>query len=328
MRDRTGRAILFGLAIACCIMLSAEGLRAALRIEPAYVQLSLDKGRPTGSFLISNLSDTEERYRINAIHFVTTPDGGTGQGKKDAPHSIANWLKFNPKEFTLKPNSKRAIRFVVVPRGKITDGEYWAALELESLKKDSSEVTDEAGRSLKIGIIHTMVVPIFAIKGKVTHSAEVNDVTVVARPDGPYLQGTLVNTGTARIKPKGHYVILGADGQLVQEGDTGVLRTTRGAYQRFSKKLDPNMPKGSYSVVMTFQGELVKKPIEVETEVDWTNTPPPAPPATAESGQTPAAPPKPPGQAPEAVVPAKSPAPDAATKPVTQPPKQPAATKP
>ena len=265
------------LVAICCSLLMTECVWAALRVKPAYLELSLDKGRPTGRFLISNLSDKEARYRINVVHFATSPSGGASLTDADSPYSLVPWLKFNPREFTLKPNAERAIRFAVVPRGKTGDGEYWGALEFEPLESDVVSGTDGEGRNVNIRVISTVAVPIFAIKGELVHSAEPCDIAVVAHEDGPYLHGSLANTGTGRINLTAHYLVVDPSGELFQEGDIAGLRVTRGSYLRFTEKLEPNMPKGSYSVIMSFQGERLSKPIELEAEVDWTNTPPAAP---------------------------------------------------
>ncbi len=41
-------------------------LWAAITIKPAFVEVNMDQGRPAGTFLISNVGDTPERFRIKA----------------------------------------------------------------------------------------------------------------------------------------------------------------------------------------------------------------------------------------------------------------------
>ncbi|HSR09864.1 MAG TPA: hypothetical protein VLS90_00360 [Thermodesulfobacteriota bacterium] len=104
-----------------------------LSISPAFVEVSLDKGRPAGQFTIANLGEEEERYRIRAIHFTFMRDGGVRYVEPDE-RSLAPWIKFNPTEFVIGPKERRAVRYVIAPKGKLRPGEYWAGMELESLR--------------------------------------------------------------------------------------------------------------------------------------------------------------------------------------------------
>ncbi len=100
--------IIFCLAVFLCCC-STASLWAGIAISPAVVRLSLDKKRPAGQFIIRNVGDTTERYRINARHFLYGENGALQIVEPDE-HSLVPWIKFNPKEFTLPPKSRRAVR--------------------------------------------------------------------------------------------------------------------------------------------------------------------------------------------------------------------------
>lgn len=72
---------------------------AGISIAPAYVDVRLDKGRPSGEFVVTNVGNSEERYRVQSLHFTFSREGGLVKTRPDA-HSLAPWLIFNPKELT------------------------------------------------------------------------------------------------------------------------------------------------------------------------------------------------------------------------------------
>ena len=64
-----------GTALALFSLLVPSLAVAALSIEPAFVELSLDRGRPAEVITVTNVTDQETRFRAHAVHFVYTPDG-------------------------------------------------------------------------------------------------------------------------------------------------------------------------------------------------------------------------------------------------------------
>ena len=125
----------------------ASVVQADIAVKPANMVISLENGRPAGRFVIANNGEIEERFRIRATHF-TYSESGALQVVPPDERSLAPWVKFNPKEFVLPPNSKRAVRFVIVPGANLQVGEYWGAMELESLDYQEASSSDGAGRNI------------------------------------------------------------------------------------------------------------------------------------------------------------------------------------
>ena len=73
---------------------------ASLSIHPAYVEFDLDRGRPSEILTVTNLTGESMRYRAKVQHFLYTETGGIRQVPPDE-HSLAQWTKLNPREFTL-----------------------------------------------------------------------------------------------------------------------------------------------------------------------------------------------------------------------------------
>lgn len=237
---------------------------ATLSIAPAYVELALDKGRPSGQFLITNVGDVEERYRIKAIHFLFLEDGGFREIPPD-DRSLAQWVRFNPKEFVLPPKSRQTIRFNVTPRGKLQQGEYWAAMELESLKTTHGKGKDAAGRELTIEVIPTILVPIFGKVGAVHYQAVLKETRIVAGEKGDLLESMIANSGQGRLFIGGQYEIADAGGRSVEKGSMGRAYVLPGADRRFTVPLKSPLAAGQYTVKVEYSSAEIEAPLVQET---------------------------------------------------------------
>ncbi len=250
------------------LIFSVAGSWAGLSISPAYVEVSFDKGRPVGEFLISNLGDDEERYRIKAVHFVMTKDGALNRIPPDE-HSLAAWVKFNPTEFTLGPKTKRAVRYVVVPQGSLKAGEYWGAMELESLKTMTASGKDEKGREYNIEVIPTILVPMFGKFGNVRYQGVVKEATIAQGQSDQSLRVLLSNTGDGRLLVEGQYVIMDRAGQEIQKGQLGRFYLLPGMEQVAASRLTSKLPSGTYKVRVDCRSPQLKEPLTNEFEIAW-----------------------------------------------------------
>ena len=245
-----------------------KGRGGGLSIAPAYVEVSLDKGRPAGQFSIANLGEEEERYRIRAIHFTFTKDGSVRRIEPDE-HSLAPWIKFNPTEFVLGPKSRRAIRYVITPQGKLRPGEYWAAMELESLKTTVAEAKDEGGREYRIEVIPSILVPMFGTVGKIRYQGILKEVQMAPNEGGQAIQLLIGNTGEGRLVVGGEYEIRNSSGEEVQKGSVARAYILPGSEQIFSHQLETNLAEGNYKVRVQCHSPQLKQPMEKEVELVW-----------------------------------------------------------
>ena len=252
----------------------ASACPGGIGITPAFVDVRLDKGRPAGKFTVSNVGKTEERYRVKMIHFEILENGGLRRVPPNAK-SLAPWVKFNPKELVLPPKSKRSVRFVIVPRGKVKAGEYWGAMELESLKAGIRSSKDDAGREIRIEVIPTILVPVFAQMGEVVHRGSVMSVHMVRGKTGPTLQTRVVNRGTGRLLLHGNYTLTDAAGRKVATGVCGhgyVMPSTR---RRYAVPIKVPLGAGTYSASIRFTSPQLKVPLSYEQSVTYNPDPPP-----------------------------------------------------
>jgi hypothetical protein len=239
----------------------AGTVRADLSISPAHVELDLDKGVPSGVFLITNLGDAEARYRINAVAFAVNQGGGIELVVPD-DRSMASWIVFNPKEFTIAPNARRRIRFAVAPRGKLRTGEYWAAMELESLDPAIAKGKDDKGSEITIRVIPSIIVPIFGKVGKVRYRGMSKEIKVVSSEGkGKTIEAWVANTGEGRLLLKGKYDIVNESGKVIESGDLGRSYIMPGGNLKFSVALKTEMETGTYTVKVRYDSQQLEKPI-------------------------------------------------------------------
>ncbi len=261
---RIGRLAAVGLLV-CALAGSA---RAALSISPAFVDVSLDRGRPTGRFEITNLGKEAERFRINTMHFVFSKDGGLKQLPPDE-HSLAQWIRFNPKEFDLGPKKRQVVRFVILAPGKLKPGEYWAGMEVEPLKTTVGTGKDAVGREFQIEVISTILVPIFGTVGKTSARGLIRQVNFASHSRGPVLQSTVANMGTSRLVATGKYTIKDSGGKVITTGHTGKAYILAGTERRFSSFIRTKLEEGEYTVAVQYSCPQLKQDLTHEKKLVW-----------------------------------------------------------
>ena len=260
-----------GVLIGICLL--AGTVQASIAINPAFVEVNMDAGRPAGTFLISNVGETEERFRVNAIHVTYTEEGVLKQSPT-GDFSLAPWIHFNPRELTLAPKTQRAVRFAIVPRAKLAEGEWWAAMELESLVVGEVARKDvKSGRSVKLRAITKILVPIFGTVGKTSYEGQVKNLQVQVEKGAAILKALVVATGTGRLRIESNYEIVGASGRVIDSGPFAVGYVFRGEQRWFTRKIATVIPKGEYTARVTVQSPHLEPPVVGEAKVTWPEIP-------------------------------------------------------
>ena len=264
MKRKTPRTMLIA---ALLIALLPALLNAGVRISPAYVEVKLDKGRPSGSFQVTNTSKTPERFRANAIFFTLSEKGGLVR-LKDSPFSIAPMIKFNPAEFQLPGNSTRQIRFVILTRKKLQPGEYWAGMEVESLQTQTVKGKDDKGREFLVKVVPSVLVPIFGTVGKVKYAGKMGDICLGGSGEKPDIAALIANEGEGRLVCAAEYAIVDAAGKTVQKGVLGKSYIFRGSKSTFKNHLKP-LAAGKYTVKITAKSSQLADTLSGQAQIDW-----------------------------------------------------------
>jgi hypothetical protein len=253
----------------------ASTVSAQVGIRPAFVEVKLDAGRPAGSFFVANMGTTEVRFRIDAVHFTITEQGtlrtdGTGK------YSLAPWIRFNPRELTLPPQTERAVRFAIIPKGPLPPGEYYAAMSLQSLEenKATGKVSEDGATTMEVRAIVSVLAPIFGTVGEVTYGGEIKDVRVEVVKGAVALKTLIAATGGGRLGAIATYDIIDASGQALVENAT--LRSAyimRGTEQWLTAPVTANVPPGQYTVRVTCGARHLAQPLVREVTVVWPDVP-------------------------------------------------------
>ena len=279
----TRTRIPIGGPLVLALLAGAQSVRG-LGISPAYVDVVVDpKVRASGEFNVSNTGTGAERYRINSVNFVFAKDGGIQRLAADDPKALSSWIIFNPKEFTIPAQSKQVIRFVVSPKGTPPAGEYTAGMELENLDTTSTTATGPDGHDMKIKMVSSILVPIFAQMGSVTHKAELKEPGFEIVNNDLGFHTVLGNLGTGRLLVTGEFELLDSSGLSVEKGLLPKAYVLRESERLLNAPLKASIPDGKYTVKVKISSPQLDKPMMQEAIVDWKR---PIPATAAAGGAT------------------------------------------
>jgi len=265
----------FGLGVALAVVLGVlapSPALATLSIHPAYVEFNLDRGRPSETITVTNLTDGEMRYRAHVRHFLYTRDGAILQVEPDE-HSLAAWTKLNPKEFTLPGKGSRVIRLSVIPPNNLAPGEYWAAIEFEPLEGRIAEGEDAAGRKVRLEVTASIMVPIVGQVGEIEYGFDLKDLMALKEEGGISIAAHLVNTGTGRLGLKGTFEILRVSGEVVSEGLIGDDTVLAGGERIFTQTVRGTFPDSLYIARVRYSSSRIEKPVAGQTRVAAASSP-------------------------------------------------------
>lgn len=244
----TPKKLLLFLSFFVYLFLAVTSAYAALVIEPANIKLNLNGKRASGTFVLKNVGDTEERYRAKSTHFIITSKGVLKEVPAD-DYSLAAWIKFNPQEFVLPPNTSRAVRYSVIPQGKVKTREYWGAIQFMPLQAAtiSSNVTE--GRSLSLKVLTVVLVPIYGFVEGTAYSGQIKQFELGKDKENKeqlYLNCVIVNTGEGVLRLGGDCEIFDSAGKNADK--INIIRTViyPKTEQTIKLKLKPSLVPGKY----------------------------------------------------------------------------------
>ena len=263
--QRTRQLLIFGILT----FLAASATSANISITPAYVDVEIQPGeRAAGRFIITNFTDSDQRFRMNATHFTFGSDGSLQTIEPD-DNSSADWLKFNPREFSLPAKGRRVVRFVLLPNGNLADGDYWSSIELESLRISKVEVRGDDGHGVGLNVVSSILVPVFGKVGEIRHAARIRDLSVVSVDQGTLLETVIENTGNGFLFVRGSYEILDEAGRTLAAGPVGNAYVLRSTERRFRVPIEADLPVGNHTVIVTFGTPQMDHDIRKTATTSW-----------------------------------------------------------
>jgi P pilus assembly chaperone PapD len=119
-------------------VLFGNSVYANLMIAPTRLEVKLEKGQTTESFVVVNQSNDKLKVGIEAISFGANDVSPANEKKTD----ISKYISINPKVVNLAAGKSRVIRITVRPDQELkkNKGEYYARLLFKTLEKEKREI--------------------------------------------------------------------------------------------------------------------------------------------------------------------------------------------
>lgn len=257
---------LLALAVSLFFLSLPQVSLADISLTPSFVNVKMGSGkkRLSGKFEIVNTGDTEERYRVKANHFLFHEDGSFSVLEPDE-NSLASWIKFNPKEFNLQPNTKRVVRYTIIPKIKAADGLYWGVMELESLVPIAK--TQKIGETnLTINFAQTVLVPMFASIGDLGYRGELENIKLEPGDvkGQKLLKVTIANRDQGALFMTGEYKLVSSSGEIVHEDvlSGGVILPDM--KREYLTQLNPQIDAGQYRMLVEYSSPDLKEKLTKE----------------------------------------------------------------
>jgi len=245
-------------------------LQASIGARPAYLFVDLSKKNPSGTFTVSNLGDAEQTYRARAIHFELKENGSIFPVAPD-DYSLAEWIKFNPKEFTLPPKSSRVVRFTIIRnKQKLKTREYWGAIEFTPLSGASFSQANEEGHTMEFKVITTLLIPIYGQMPDTEYAGQISNITADQSEGHLQLSAMVENIGEGGLRSGGSWQVFAKDsGELIKQIPTSRFLVLPQQKRHFVTSIDGRLPAGQYTVTLSLEykkGKALSAQGEVELQ--------------------------------------------------------------
>ena len=247
------------------LSLPMEAMAATIRISNPRIELELAPGETySGEIVAENPENEELKTKVYSEDWVYTP-GGKGEKKftpaGSTPLSASKWITFTPTDATLTPYGRITARYTIsVPQE--AKGTYYSVLFFETIL--GSSTNDEGVNVLVAGRIGALF--FIQVKGTVERSGQIQAVKVEP-PQGNKpmeITTTFQNKGNVDITLGGNLLIMDAEGKILGRGDLSKIYTFPGSTESGKTQWVGRLPKGQYSLLLTY--DLGKGKTEVREE--------------------------------------------------------------
>lgn len=221
-------------------------VEAALVIKPAYIKQKLTQKRISDVFYIKNVGDQEERYRATAIHFVVGDKGGLQVIPSDE-YSLAQWIKFNPTEFILPPNTSRMIRYSIIPQGKLKEREYWGAIQFVPLKGQKVTTKGNEGQEISLEVVSVILVPIYGMVDGTKFSGELSNFEARQEKGDIRVLFHVKNTNEGILRLPGVCQIVDSSNKIIKEVEIKSVVVFPGKNRSMNINIKEKLDSGNYT---------------------------------------------------------------------------------
>lgn len=255
------RRFWIGLASALALALAPATAVAQLQVTPAYIETEIQAGRSAGVLTVTNTADTEQRFRAQAVAFAFSPVGQIYETEATSQYSLAEMIKFNPKEFAIPPHGTQTVRFSVVAKQDLVPGEYWAAFKFQPLQVNEASGEGE-GRKMSIQVRSSIIIPVYGWVQSRDWACATEDASATAASDGIEIRAVFRNQGNAYLVAQGEYDVLDDAGSVLATGVVGREIVLRGSDRVFATRCTEDVGGKAASVRIRFRTKQMPERID------------------------------------------------------------------
>ena len=247
-----------------------------ISIDPAKIELNLEKRLTSGKLEVKNLGDRSIRYRVSAVHWILDRSSRLKIIPADSM-SMVSWIKFNPREFELKAQSTQVVRYTIIKPNRPLNGEYWAAIQFEPLEYQVYNVSDSAADTAKramIKVINAVMIPVYAEIGKVERKGDIQEFRIYQQDELDIFTVVIANQGNGLLRLKGEYTLRSlSNGQVSTGGKVGPIFVFPGQAVESRIPLSMKLKPGSYALRISLSDLKSDVTLNAEGELDIGGTP-------------------------------------------------------
>lgn len=161
-------------------LLASGFVSASLLITPTRV--AFEERDRSARVTILNSSNKEQSYRLELFDQKASESGPyvqlTEDEKRNFP-SAQSFLRFSPRQVTLKPGERQTVKVIARRTKDLMDGEYRSHLQFTALPpKEENESSGQM--QIKLNLLLSYSIPIILRKGAKDVQVEINEVTLLS----------------------------------------------------------------------------------------------------------------------------------------------------
>jgi hypothetical protein len=170
---------------------------AHIGFSPSMFRVSLDSGQADGTINVINLSDKAKRVALDVKPWELAVDS-TVLELPSSEDSLDQWMIINPTDFMIESQASRSIRWAIMPRVQLPNGEYRVMIYL-------TEMGDpEDKRPLQLN--YRFGLPVYVTVGDANRIGVLDDIVInVEDKLKPKFGLTISSIGNAHVRIRGSY---------------------------------------------------------------------------------------------------------------------------
>ena len=226
---------------------------------------------------LSNMSDRARHYRVSVEEYTMTEQGVT-KLQPDFPYSAKKMIRFYPRDVTIQPGERQAVRVMAKIPADTPDGEYHAHIKFFEDGKVPDDDTNAPGMAdgenksqMRVTMAYSAVMPITVTKGTIDTKIDMQDAKIAwdAQAKMYRIDLTLLRSGNGQGVALFDVVYAPPGSKETTLGNRRTFYIYREIDKRAGKILFslPEGASGGQVKLRLFQGATEQKPVPVKEVV-------------------------------------------------------------